>query len=220
MSIRSTVNSKGSCVLLVFFIFLNCFPGFVLAAPVTLDSIEIYTTHEWIPYSEPTVYFQCNGENKTILPDVKLADHMYSFKREESWQPLTDFSGNKCKRCGFYEEDTIKSDDVFDEWEFCPSDFMATKGKYTREKEKEFKATFLCPDCKSVASSASTPKGEERWNVGIIILIAVLASTALIVGGVAAYRYWQKKRREQEQARFLKLFEDRDDILDELGLDM
>lgn len=67
-------------------------------------------------------------------------------------QPLTDFSGNKCKRCGFYEEDTIKSDDVFDEWEFCPSDFMATKGKYTREKEKEFKATFLCPDCKSVAS--------------------------------------------------------------------
>lgn len=69
-------------------------------------------------------------------------------------------------------------------------------------------------------SAASTPKGEERWNVGIIILIAVLASTALIVGGVAAYRYWQKKRREQEQARFLKLFEDRDDILDELGLDM
>lgn len=69
-------------------------------------------------------------------------------------------------------------------------------------------------------SASSTPDGEEGWNVGIIILIAVLASTVLIVGGVAAYRYWQKKRREKEQARFLKLFEDGDDIEDELGLGM
>ncbi|KAJ0087935.1 hypothetical protein Patl1_31975 [Pistacia atlantica] len=220
MSIRSSLNSKASCVFLVFFIFLNCFPGFVLTAVVTLDSIEIYTTHEWMPDSKPTVYFQCKGEKKTILPDVKRADYMYSFKNEESWQPLTDFSGQKCKRCGFYEEDMIKSDDVFDEWEFCPSDFKATKGKYVREKKKEFKATFLCPECKSEASSSSTPHGEEGWNVGVIILITVLASTVLIVGGVAAYRYWQKKRREKEQARFLKLFEDGDDIEDELGLGM
>lgn len=60
--------------------------GFVLTAVVTLDSIEIYTTHEWIPNSKPTVYFQCKGENKTILPDVKSTDHMYSFNNEESWQ--------------------------------------------------------------------------------------------------------------------------------------
>ena len=67
-----------------------------------------------------------------------------------SVQPLTNFSSKKCKRCGFYEEDSIKSDDVFDEWEFCPSDFTAHGGEYIRFKEKEFNATFLCPECLSI----------------------------------------------------------------------
>lgn len=58
---------------------------------------------------------------------------------------MTNFSGDKCKRCGFYEEDTLKRDDQFDEWEFCPSDFK--DGKYTRVKKKEFTVTFLCPKC-------------------------------------------------------------------------
>lgn len=62
-------------------------------------------------------------------------------------QPLTDFTGKKCKRCGFYEEDSILSDDVFDEWELCPSDFSAPDGTYIRFKQKEFNATFLCPEC-------------------------------------------------------------------------
>lgn len=49
-------------------------------------------------------------------------------------------------------------------------------------------------------------------------MISVLVSTVIILTLVAAYKYWLKKRREQEQARFLKLFEDGDDIEDELGL--
>ncbi|XP_044485300.1 uncharacterized protein LOC123210864 isoform X2 [Mangifera indica] len=187
MSIRSSLNSEASRAFVVLLTFLNFFPGFILTAVVTLDSIEIYTTHEWIPKSKPTVYFQCKGENKTILPDVKRANHIYSFNKEESWQPLTDFSGQKCKRCGFYEADMVKSDDVYDEWEFCPSDFAASKGKYTRDKKKEFKAAFLCLGCKPEASSC---------------------------------RFWQKKKREQEQAQFLKLFEDGDDIEDELSFGM
>lgn len=69
-------------------------------------------------------------------------------------------------------------------------------------------------------STSSTPNGEKRWNVGIIILITVLSSTVLIIGGVAACRFWQKKKREQEQAQFLKLFEDGDDIEDELSFGM
>jgi hypothetical protein len=32
------------------------------------------------------VYFHCNGENKTKLPDVKEAHMLYTFKGEESWQ--------------------------------------------------------------------------------------------------------------------------------------
>lgn len=62
-------------------------------------------------------------------------------------QPLTELSGKKCKRCGFYEEDSLKSDDIYEEWEFCPSDFTDPDGKYIRFKDKEFNATFLCPKC-------------------------------------------------------------------------
>lgn len=55
-------------------------------------------------------------------------------------------------------------------------------------------------------------------HVALIILIIVLVSTVLSLGLIAAYKYWQKKKREQDQARFLKLFEEGDDIEDELGL--
>lgn len=67
------------------------------------------------------------------------------------FQPLTNFETKKCKRCGFYEKDRLVSDDKFDEWEFCPSDFTS-HGKYVRNKEKEFKATFLCPECLHIGS--------------------------------------------------------------------
>lgn len=59
--------------------------GLTLSAVVTLKSIKIYKTHEWLK-GIPTVYFTCKGENKTILPDVKKAHELYSFKGEESWQ--------------------------------------------------------------------------------------------------------------------------------------
>ena len=56
-------------------------------------------------------------------------------------------------------------------------------------------------------------------HVALIILMIVLVSTVLILGLIAAYKYWQKKKREQDQARFLKLFEEGDDIEeDALGL--
>lgn len=68
------------------------------------------------------------------------------------FQPLTEFTSKKCKRCGFYEKDKIKSDDVFDEWEFCPSDFADSDGKYRLSKKNEFDATFLCPQCESLSA--------------------------------------------------------------------
>lgn len=63
----------------------------------------------------------------------------------------------KCKRCGFYEKDDFKSDDVFDEWEFCPSDFAGSDGKSERIIHGEFDATFLCPQCVPLAA------GECSW---------------------------------------------------------
>ena len=57
-----------------------------------------------------------------------------------------------------------------------------------------------------------------HWSI-IIIGLSVMASTILfIMGLVVAYTYWQKRRRQCEQARFMKLFEDTDEIEDELGI--
>ncbi|XP_024982990.1 uncharacterized protein LOC112519220 [Cynara cardunculus var. scolymus] len=206
-------------------ILLFSFPELLLSAVVTLDSLEIYKNHEWLG-SKPKVYFQCSGEKKAALPDVKKTYTVYKFKGEESFQPLTEFSSKKCKRCGFYEEEHIKFDDVFDEWEFCPSDFAASDGRYIRTVDKEFNATFLCHECikhdeTTNLDSDSHPHEEGhgmQWTI-IIIVISVAASAIFVAGLVVAYKYWQKRKRQQEQARFLKLFEDTDDVEDELGID-
>lgn len=59
------------------------------SAVVTLDSIEIFKTHEVFGF-KPTVYFRCKGENMTTLPDVKEKNNLYNFKGEESWQVRDD----------------------------------------------------------------------------------------------------------------------------------
>lgn len=50
----------------------------------------------------------------------------------------------------------------------------------------------------------------------VIITVFICTMSALII--VSAYKYWQRRKRERDQARFLKLFEEGDDIEDELGL--
>ncbi|GAB4833703.1 hypothetical protein Ancab_031950 [Ancistrocladus abbreviatus] len=207
--------------LLCFVLVLSGFPGYILTADVTLQSIEIYTTHDWLK-TKPTVYFCCKGENKTILPDVKESNVTYKFKGEESWQPLTELLSKKCKRCGFYEQDLIPFDDVFDEWELCPDDFKAHNGKYTHVKQAELNATLSCPKCHTLSGDAHVAAVKDnggRTMPIVIILLACLAVTVLVaVGLVAACKYWQKKKRQREQAQFLKLFEEGDDMEDELGL--
>lgn len=205
----------------MFLLFVSQFPVLISAAVVTLDSIEIFRTHEWIPL-KPTVYFQCKGENRTDLPDVKDKHVLYTFKGEESWQPLTELQDVKCKRCGFYEKDTLKSDDVFDEWELCASDFTSSDGKYVHFKDKELNATLLCPDCVPLGSasnhSSNPEKSSNPMHWAVVVVIAVILSVVIVVGSVIGYKYWLKRKRQQEQARFLKLFEEDDDIEDELGI--
>jgi hypothetical protein len=63
-------------------------------------------------------------------------------------QPIVTLVGKKCKRCGLYEKDAVKSDDTFDQWELCPLDFSPSpEGLYSRLKEKEFNLTLSCPNC-------------------------------------------------------------------------
>lgn len=71
------------------------------------------------------------------------------------------------------------------------------------------------------AVAVPAPEGnhdKKGMNVALVILLVVLVSAILILAMMGAYKYWQKKKREQDQARFLKLFEEGDDLEDELGL--
>ncbi|XP_043698305.1 uncharacterized protein LOC122649022 [Telopea speciosissima] len=224
MTIRFWTNLKARALLLLGSLFICFFPGVFSSGVVTLKSIQIFKTHELFN-AKPTVYFHCEGENRTIFPDVKKTDVVYTFKGEESWQPLTELPDKKCKRCGLYELDILKPADVFDEWEFCSSDFLDSDGTYVHSKDKEFDATFLCPQCVHLENSSDHASGShhgadtgKRMHVLLVILISAIVSTVSILGVVAAYRYWQRRKREQDQARFLKLFEDGDDSEDELGL--
>ncbi|KAG6537561.1 hypothetical protein ZIOFF_002655 [Zingiber officinale] len=136
------------------------------------------------------------------------------------FQPLTVLSHNKCKRCGLYESDRLKSDDVFDEWELCPDDFLT--GISIHYKSKEFNATLECDECKTTHDPTQPPKASgvpynKKLVAGIVIItVFICIMSTLIV--VSAYKYWQRRKRERDQARFLKLFEDGDDIENELGL--
>ncbi|PNX71502.1 hypothetical protein L195_g027382 [Trifolium pratense] len=106
---------------------------------------------------------------------------------------LSNFSSKKCKPCGLYEENSITpSDDAFDEWELCPSDFTSPH--------------------------VSSTSGKRGKRIAILVFLGALAPIALILGVFGAYKYWLKKKKEEDQAQLWKLFEDSDEIEDELGL--
>ncbi|KAG0568572.1 hypothetical protein KC19_6G029900 [Ceratodon purpureus] len=219
---RALLSLLSLCILLL------AASGVVADGNVTLESLTIFTTHEWFG-QKPDVYFRCQGDERerVDLPDVKAKGQLYKFLGEESWQPLTILVGKKCKRCGIYEKDTLKSDDVFDEWELCPLDFSPSpEGVYSHFKENEFNLTLLCPTCNVVSSAeeavsepASEPVEKEKSH-GHGLTVAIVLFVLLSLGGFAfvAYTMWRRKQREMQQARFIKLFEDEDFLDDELGL--
>lgn len=190
--------------------------GIFSSTHVILNSIELFSIHELLS-PKPTIYFSCQGEKKIILPDLKEKHFLYKFKGVESWQPLVELPDKKCKRCGFYELDRVKSDDVFDEWELCPDEFH--DGIYVHYKEKEFNATFKCSDCAaSVGSANPNPSVDKKLNLAMAILVGVLTSLVTSAAIFGLFKYWRKRKREQNHARFLKLFDEGDDFDDELEL--
>jgi hypothetical protein len=131
--------------------------------------------------------------------------------------------GVKCKRCGLYEKDKIKSDDIFDEWELCPLDFSQDPDvHYFHSKDKEFNMTLSCPQCNvtksedNMSSPESNPPGEKRATKHGIVVAMIVIGVLSLVGLVAlvAFSLWRRKQRQEAQARFVQLFED-DDFLDE-----
>ncbi|CAH2074432.1 unnamed protein product [Thlaspi arvense] len=195
---------------------------------------DIHYSHDWFKLKH-TVYFQCKGENKTVLPDVTKSGILYTFRGQESWQarpnslftsPMTEISGEKCKRCGIYEQGSLISDKEFDEWELCPSDFSASQ-IYMHSKDKEINATFVCHGCAKLESvsaeaktgSSSKEEGDNGATVAIAVVAGVLCATLVVVGGVFMFKHSKRMKLQRDQARFMKLFEESDEPEDELGLE-
>ncbi|ESQ40178.1 hypothetical protein EUTSA_v10016063mg [Eutrema salsugineum] len=139
---------------------------------------------------------------------------------------MTEISGEKCKRCGIYEQGSLVSAKEFDEWELCPSDFSASQ-IYMHFKEKEMNATFVCHGCAKLesvsaeakTSSSSKEEGDNGSTVAIAIVAGVLCAALVVVGGVFVFRHSKRMKLQRDQARFMKLFEESDETEDELGLE-
>ncbi|VAH19334.1 unnamed protein product [Triticum turgidum subsp. durum] len=61
-------------------------------------------------------------------------------------------------------------------------------------------------------------KDESKGHTGQTVLFVLLGIGAAGLLSFFLFKYWQKKKREEQHARLLKLFEEDDDIEVELGL--
>lgn len=57
----------------------------------------------------------------------------------------------------------------------------------------------------------------KHGNVALVVLVVALSCCLCAFTGIVIFKYRQKRKREQDQARFLKLFEQDDDIDAELN---
>ncbi|KAI3972832.1 hypothetical protein MKX01_019490 [Papaver californicum] len=55
-------------------------------------------------------------------------------------------------------------------------------------------------------------------NTGVTVLFVFVGLVAVVVLGVFLFKMWQKKKREEQHARLLRLFEEDDELELELGL--
>ncbi|XP_044974814.1 uncharacterized protein LOC123442746 [Hordeum vulgare subsp. vulgare] len=61
-------------------------------------------------------------------------------------------------------------------------------------------------------------KDDSKGHTGQTVLFVLLGIGAVGLLSFFLFKYWQKKKREEQHARLLKLFEEDDDIEVELGL--
>uniref|UniRef100_A0A452Z5D3 Uncharacterized protein n=1 Tax=Aegilops tauschii subsp. strangulata TaxID=200361 RepID=A0A452Z5D3_AEGTS len=61
-------------------------------------------------------------------------------------------------------------------------------------------------------------KDESKGHTGQTVLFVLLGIGVAGLLSFFLFKYWQKKKREEQHARLLKLFEEDDDIEVELGL--
>ncbi|XP_047094106.1 uncharacterized protein LOC124706485 [Lolium rigidum] len=66
--------------------------------------------------------------------------------------------------------------------------------------------------------SKDDDKAQSKGHTGQTVLFVLIGIGAAILLSFFLFKYWQKKKREEQHARLLKLFEEDDDIEMELGL--
>ncbi|KAL5203263.1 hypothetical protein ABZP36_014215 [Zizania latifolia] len=86
-------------------------------------------------------------------------------------------------------------------------------------------ASAICAQfATGLADDTQTSKDDKKAGVqskghtGQTVLFVLLGVGAAVLLSFFLFKYWQKKKREEQHARLLKLFEEDDDIEVELGL--
>ncbi|KAJ8530925.1 hypothetical protein K7X08_023806 [Anisodus acutangulus] len=77
------------------------------------------------------------------------------------------------------------------------------------------------PGLADTSSTSSENKGKNhssRISTGVRVVIVCLGILAVVGFCYVLFKIWQKKKREEQQARLLKLFEEDDDLEVELGI--
>ncbi|XP_010544110.1 PREDICTED: uncharacterized protein LOC104816824 isoform X2 [Tarenaya hassleriana] len=70
-------------------------------------------------------------------------------------------------------------------------------------------------------SSSTVAKAESRTSsskTGTKVILVLIGITAVVLFSFFLYKLWQKKKRDEQYARLLKLFEEDDELEVELGL--
>ncbi|KAJ6816390.1 uncharacterized protein M6B38_416520 [Iris pallida] len=66
-------------------------------------------------------------------------------------------------------------------------------------------------------AKSETPS-KSTSNTGLDVLLILLGVAAVVILSIFLFKLWQKKKREAQQARLLRLFEEDDELEVELGL--
>ena len=70
----------------------------------------------------------------------------------------------------------------------------------------------------NTSDSKEENKDVSAHSTGLKILVVFVGVLAVIAFGVFLFKLWQRKKREEQHARLLKLFEDDDELEVELGM--
>ncbi|KAG8378503.1 hypothetical protein BUALT_Bualt08G0143900 [Buddleja alternifolia] len=97
--------------------------------------------------------------------------------------------------------------------------FIPIERRKPRAAEAECEGVVCVYKREGLADSPSTSsKKTSGSSTGLKIFLIFIGLLAVVAFSVFLYKLWQRKKREQQHARLLKLFEQDDDLEVELGI--